>query len=142
MTLPCCAVVFVVIFAANCLGADSCVGQGAIEGAPSQPTRIYPNSWCVLPPCQTELAAGPSMLCRLALGPRVARTVLGLRLPGVHANAPQPLRHAARHLLAGASAPEARDLEAAATGGGDPAVAQVPSPGPAHSPAQPSRAQE
>jgi hypothetical protein len=66
-----------------------------------------------------------AMLSRLALGPRVSRTVLGLRLPGVHANAPPALSHAVRHLFAGPSAPAARDLEAAATGGGDPAVAQL-----------------
>ena len=56
---------------------------------------------------------------------RVCRTVLGLRLPGVHANAPPALSHAARHLLVGASTPAPRDLEAAAAGGGDPAVAQL-----------------
>ena len=56
-----------------------------------------------------------------ACGPRLSRAVLGLRLPGVHASAPPALRH----LQAGASVPAARDLEAAATGVGDPAVAQL-----------------
>ena len=65
------------------------------------------------------------MLRRAWSGPRLSRGVLGLRLPGVHASAPLALRHAARHLQTGASVPAARDLEAAATGVGDPAVAQL-----------------
>ena len=64
------------------------------------------------------------MLARLSLPRRVSRKVLNHRFPGLHAHVP-PLWVAAQHVLAGPTAPEAQDLEAAAAGGGDPHVAQL-----------------